>query len=54
MNDDIECEIKMYFVRVVRNSNTANQVWSAMRDAFPDIDMEQIRRICKPVAEKMI
>ena len=54
MNDEIECEIKMYFVRVVRNSCTASQVWSAMKDAFPDVDIEQIRKICKPIAEKMI
>lgn len=56
MTEDHQAEIQMSFLRLLRNQPEGTRietVWDQMAQLFPEYNIEEIKKVCLPVAWKL-
>lgn len=56
MTEDHQADIQMLFLRLLRNQPEGTRietVWDQMAQLFPEYSIEEIKKVCLPVAWKL-
>lgn len=54
INESIEAEMQMALVRVCRQERNAHGVWTQMKEQFPEYELEDIKKVVRPIIVKMM